>query len=222
MSTRARAPDAAVPHTLLLADDSPAIHRVIELTFADRDVRVVSVSDGSQALIALDRTPPDIVLVDVGMPGVSGYDVARHIKDTPKLAHIPVVLLTGAFEPVDSDRAAAAGCDAVLVKPFDPQSVVARVQELLPGSRTAAVSLPPLAGAFAALLTAEQELSASPAGILPSPSVSNREALVEEVTRRVLERLSDRLVQERVTEVVSAVAERLVREEIERIRKSIP
>ena len=65
------------------------------------------------------------------MPGRSGYDIARHLRDTPRLAHIPVVLLTGAFDQVDEARASAVGCDRVLAKPFDPQVVIACVRELL-------------------------------------------------------------------------------------------
>ena len=65
------------------------------------------------------------------MPGRNGYEVAQHIKQSPRLAHIPVVLLTGAFEPVDQARAAAVGCDGVLAKPFEPQLVIGRVKELL-------------------------------------------------------------------------------------------
>jgi CheY-like chemotaxis protein len=126
-----------VAHTLLLADDSVTIQRVIELTFADEDVRVVAVSDGDQAIAALDAHPPDIVLADVGMPGKNGYEVARHIKGSPRLAHIPVVLLTGAFEPVDQAAAAEVGCDGVLAKPFEPQMVIGRVRELLARSRAA-------------------------------------------------------------------------------------
>jgi CheY-like chemotaxis protein len=90
-----------VTHTLLLADDSVTIQRVIELTFADEDVQVVAVSDGDQAIARLESAPPDIVLADIGMPGKNGYEVARYVKQSPKLSHIPVVLLTGAFEPVD-------------------------------------------------------------------------------------------------------------------------
>jgi CheY-like chemotaxis protein len=120
-----------VPQTLLLADDSLTIQRVIELTFAGEDIKVVAVSDGDQAIARLDTEPPDIVLADVGMPGRTGYDVAQHVKQSPALAHIPVVLLTGAFEPVDQAKAAAVGCDAVLAKPFDPQLVIGRVRELL-------------------------------------------------------------------------------------------
>src|SRR5262249_54444989 len=99
----------------------------------DEDVDVVAVSDGDQAIAHIDATPPDIVLADIGMPGKSGYEVAQHIKQTPHLAHIPVVLLTGAFEPIDQAKASAAGCDAVLAKPFEPQLVVGRVRELLAG-----------------------------------------------------------------------------------------
>jgi len=120
-----------VQHTLLLADDSVTIQRVIELTFADEDVRVVAVGDGDEAIAALDQAAPDIVLADVGMPGRNGYEVAQHIRDTPRLSHIPVLLLTGAFEPIDQARAADVGCAGVLAKPFEPQLVIGRVKELL-------------------------------------------------------------------------------------------
>ena len=77
-------------HRLLLADDSVTIQRVIELTFADEDVKVVAVSDGDQAIARLNAEPPDIVLADIGMPGKTGYEVAAYVKRTPRLAHIPV------------------------------------------------------------------------------------------------------------------------------------
>lgn len=120
-----------MPHTLLLADDSVTIQRVIELTFADEDIRVVSVGDGQQAIDRIRAEPPDIVLADTGMPERDGYEVAAFIKTDPDLASIPVVLLTGAFETVDGDRAKRAGCDAVLVKPLEPQVVIKRVRGLL-------------------------------------------------------------------------------------------
>ncbi|MGB7220504.1 MAG: response regulator [Vicinamibacterales bacterium] len=120
-----------MPPILLLADDSVTIRRVIELTFADENITVVAVGDGDEAIARIDAAPPDIVLADIGMPGRSGYDIAEHIKRTPGLAHIPVVLLTGAFEAVDQARIGRVGCEGVLAKPFEPQVVVARVKELL-------------------------------------------------------------------------------------------
>ena len=120
---------------LLLADDSVTIQRVIELTFADEDVQVVAVGDGKQAIERVQADRPDIVLADVGMPERDGYEVAAFIKGDPALAHIPVLLLTGAFEPIDEARARAVGCDGVLVKPFEPQMVISRVRDLLAGKR---------------------------------------------------------------------------------------
>lgn len=122
---------------LLLADDSVTIQRVIELTFADEDVQVLAVGDGQQAIDRVRTDRPDIVLADVGMPERDGYEVAAFIKGDPEFAHIPVLLLTGAFEPVDEARARAVGCDGVLVKPFEPQMVISRVRDLLAGKRGA-------------------------------------------------------------------------------------
>jgi CheY-like chemotaxis protein len=122
-----------MPHKLLLADDSVTIQRVIELTFADEDVQVIAVGNGQDAIDLVQRDRPDIVLADVGMPERNGYEVAAFIKGNPATAHIPVVLLTGAFEPVDEARARSVGCDGVLVKPFEPQIVISRVKDLLAG-----------------------------------------------------------------------------------------
>ena len=122
-------------HKLLLADDSVTIQKVIELTFADEDIEVIAVSNGSQAIALAPVERPDIVLADVGMPERDGYEVAAFIKRTPGLSHIPVLLLTGAFEPIDEGRARAAGCDGVLVKPFEPQMVINRVKDLIAGKR---------------------------------------------------------------------------------------
>ena len=120
-----------MPHKLLLADDSVTIRRVIELTFADEDITVTTVGDGQEAVERIEADPPDIILADLGMPKRDGYEVAAFVKSRPKLSHIPVLLLTGAFEPVDQARAIAAGCDGVLAKPFEPQIVINRVKELL-------------------------------------------------------------------------------------------
>jgi CheY-like chemotaxis protein len=124
-----------VTHKLLLADDSVTIQRVVELTFSGEDMQVISVGDGEQAIARIPLERPDIVLADIGMPKRSGYDVAAFVKGRPDLAHIPVLLLAGAFEPVDDARAQQVKCDGVLVKPFEPQQVVSRVRELVDGAR---------------------------------------------------------------------------------------
>ncbi len=169
-----------MPHTLLLADDSVTIQRVIELTFADEDVRVIAVSDGDQAIERLEASPIDIVLADIGMPGRNGYEVAQYIRQTPHLAHIPVVLLTGAFEPVDQARAAEAGCDGVLAKPFEPQLVIGRVKELLARPRRVSSALdsdlaPPSSAAVEQWVPplVDQPLTAAPASPAPTGELTD-------------------------------------------------
>jgi CheY-like chemotaxis protein len=120
-----------MPPRLLLADDSVTVQRVIELTFADENVTVVAVGSGDEAVARLDTESFDIVLADAGMPGRDGFDVARFVRERPATAHVPVVLLTGAYEQVDQARVAACGASAVLPKPFEPQAVILKVRELL-------------------------------------------------------------------------------------------
>ena len=135
-------------HKLLLADDSVTIQRVVELTFSGEDVQVVSVGDGEQAIARIPIEMPDIVLADIGMPKRSGYDVAAFVKGRADLSHIPVLLLAGAFEPVDENRAQQVHSDGVLVKPFEPQQVISRVRDLIERSRSASARPQPVA-AFA-------------------------------------------------------------------------
>jgi CheY-like chemotaxis protein len=158
-----------MPKTLLLADDSVTIQRVIELTFSQEDVRVVSVSDGQRAVEWLETGMPDIVLVDVDVPGINGYEVAARVKQSPRLRHVPVVLLAGAFEPVDQERVRSIPCDGVLVKPFEPQRLVSRVKELLAQTPTAIASGSRSASAFGAG-TGNQE--SAPVALFPRAAES--------------------------------------------------
>ena len=95
--------------TILLADDSLTIQKVVELTFADTDYEVVAVSSGDELMQRLPELRPDLVICDVIMPGRDGYDVCQEIKSTSDYLHLPVILLTGTFEPFDRDRAIAVG-----------------------------------------------------------------------------------------------------------------
>src|SRR6476620_10613754 len=103
---------------LLLADDSVTIQKVIELTFADEGVSVVTFGNGQDAIDKLEEEAPDAVLADVFMPGKSGYEVCEYVKQNEKLRHIPVMLLVGSFEPFDEAEARRVGADDILTKPF--------------------------------------------------------------------------------------------------------
>ncbi len=117
---------------LLLADDSVTIQKVVNLTFADEGIDVISVGDGDSALDMLQEGLPDIVLADVNMPGLTGYEICARIKDRDPASQIPVVLLVGSFEPFDEEEARRVGADAYLTKPFESiGQLIAKVSELL-------------------------------------------------------------------------------------------
>ena len=135
--------------TILLADDSVTIQKVVELTFLDREHTVTSVANGEEALATLQGSRPDLVIADVHMPGASGYEVCRRAKE--RYPDLPVLLLVGTFEPFNEDEARACGSDGYLKKPFDSQELLRRVEELLgsPGGSSPAEVPPPGARAQA-------------------------------------------------------------------------
>jgi CheY-like chemotaxis protein len=122
--------------TILLADDSITIQKVVELTFSDGEYRVLCVGNGAQALRKIAESRPDIVLLDVIMPEKNGYEVCEAMRSDPATAGLPVLLLTGTFEPFDQRRADAAGADGHLTKPFESHTLVARVEELIAARRS--------------------------------------------------------------------------------------
>jgi len=118
-----------------LADDSITIQKVVELTFSDGDYEVVAVNNGAKAIQKIAEMKPDVILSDIIMPEKNGYEVCEFVKSHPVYRGIPVILLTGTFEPFDPDRADKAGCDAVVTKPFESQSLIQKVEELIEQSR---------------------------------------------------------------------------------------
>jgi len=127
-----------MPKKILLADDSITIQKVVELTFSDGDYEVTAVNNGAKAIQKLADMRPDIILSYIIMPEKNGYEVCEFVKSHPEYRNIPVVLLTGTFEPFDPDRADKAGCDAVVTKPFESQSLIHKVEELIEHARSSA------------------------------------------------------------------------------------
>jgi CheY-like chemotaxis protein len=137
-----------MPKKILLADDSITIQKVVELTFSDGDYEVIATNNGAKAIQRLAETRPDIILSDIIMPERNGYEVCEYVKSHPEFRHIPVILLTGTFEPFDPDRAEKAGCDAVVTKPFESQSLIHKVEELIQQSRRPEEEAIPAAAPF--------------------------------------------------------------------------
>ncbi len=120
-------------YKLLLADDSQTIQKVVELVLEREGVDILACNDGEEALKALDSRMPDIVLADIEMPKLNGYQLCEKIKGNPATVHIPVILLAGAFEPFDEDYARSVGADDFIMKPFESHELVSKVKSLLAG-----------------------------------------------------------------------------------------
>jgi CheY-like chemotaxis protein len=138
---------------LLLADDSITIQKVVNLTFADEGIEVVAVGDGDAALAELASDVPDILLVDVNMPGPTGYEICEQLRSNEATRNLPVILLVGSFEPFDEAEASRVGANAYLTKPFQSiRQLVSQVNELIeaanPPAETSAdiATMPPESG----------------------------------------------------------------------------
>jgi CheY-like chemotaxis protein len=159
-----------MPKTLLLADDSVTIQKVVGISFANEDVRIVTVDNGDDAVARAKEIRPDIVLADVVMPGKSGYDVCAALKADPALAGVPVLLLTGTFETFDEERAARVGADGHITKPFEAQALVALVSSRLASGAAARPAVTGKAAAPAAEPEPFDFLEPEPAPVRrPSP-----------------------------------------------------
>jgi CheY-like chemotaxis protein len=105
---------------ILVADDNSNIQRMVGLALKDQGIDVVAVGNGEAAVRKISEIRPDLVLADVFMPVRNGYEVCQYVKEDPSLKHIPVILLVGAFDPLDEQEAQRVGADGVLKKPFVP------------------------------------------------------------------------------------------------------
>jgi len=117
---------------LLLADDSVTIQKVINLTFADEGIEVMTVGDGDTAMERFQEFRPDIVLADVNMPGLNGYRICENLRQHEESAGIPVILLVGSFESFDENEARRVGANDWMTKPFQSiRQLVNKVTDLL-------------------------------------------------------------------------------------------
>jgi CheY-like chemotaxis protein len=105
---------------ILVADDNSNIQKMVGLALKDQGIDVVAVGNGEAAVRKISDIRPDLVLADVFMPVRNGYEVCQYVKSDSTLAHIPVILLVGAFDPLDEQEAQRVGADGVLKKPFVP------------------------------------------------------------------------------------------------------
>ena len=120
---------------ILLADDSPHAQRMGERILREEGFEVVSLTDGETTLHRLSDVDPDLLIVDVFLPGRSGFELCRHVK--AHYRYMRVILTAGLLEPFDEEEARRAGCDAILKKPFEASAVVETIRPLIHESQLA-------------------------------------------------------------------------------------
>jgi len=120
--------------TVLIVDDEPNVVDLVRVTLEDERVRVLDAPDAAHAFEALSALQPDLVLLDVNLPDLSGFDICRWIRHDAVLARTKVVMLTAAAQKEDVALGHAAGADHYLTKPFSPVRLLSLVEELLPHS----------------------------------------------------------------------------------------
>jgi CheY-like chemotaxis protein len=173
---------------ILVADDNSNVQKTVALALADLGVEVVAVNNGEAAVRKLADISPDLVLADIFMPVRNGYEVCEFVKKDSRFSHVPVVLLVGAFDPLDEREAQRVGADGILKKPFvPPDPLIAMVKTLLDrtlGDRlvTVAASKPAVSAQTKASVVAAVEEHP------PAPEVS--EELPLEEFRPPMDRLS--------------------------------
>ena len=123
-------PDAPAP-TVLLVEDNLHNRRIFQGILAHAGLRVIEAEDGAKALAAVAAERPYIILMDLSIPVVDGWECTRRLKADPATSGIPIIALTAHAMRGDEERARSAGCDGYLAKPVSPKRVLAEVQARL-------------------------------------------------------------------------------------------
>jgi CheY-like chemotaxis protein len=149
--------------TVAFIDDSATMREVIKIAFRRENIDVVTYPDAVSALEQLEQSAPDVVITDVIMPDKDGYEVCQHIKKHPKLAKVPVILMSGVVNRAVADKAFSVKADELIRKPFQPQDLITRVRHLLQPDKPAQPASPVDAAAALSSIFGTQTVRTRPA-----------------------------------------------------------
>ena len=122
---------------VLVVDDSPTVRKIVQLTLQRERIRVVTAGDGLSALAAVSDTQPDLILLDIMLPRMDGYNICHLVRNNPEYRELPIIMLSGKDGIFDKMRGKLAGSTEYMTKPFDSTELVQTVRRYLdaPGAR---------------------------------------------------------------------------------------
>jgi two-component system, cell cycle response regulator DivK len=124
--------------TILSAEDNTANRKIIRDLFGKHGYMILEAVNGEEVIEMAKTAKPDIILMDIQLPKISGYEATETIKSNPDLKHIPIIAVTSYALSGDEQKAHEAGCDDYITKPFCPSALLAKVEEYLQGNGTSA------------------------------------------------------------------------------------
>jgi two-component system, OmpR family, alkaline phosphatase synthesis response regulator PhoP len=121
----------AAKKRILLVDDEVDFIEVVRVRLEDSNYEVIVAYDGEEALERAERDEPNLIILDIMLPKISGFDVCRKLKIDENFKNIPIIMLSAKFQPNDVNFGIAMGADAYITKPFEPQVLIEKIRELL-------------------------------------------------------------------------------------------
>ena len=117
---------------ILVIEDQEDNRQIVRDLVTASGYELIEATTGEEGLEVAARERPDLILMDIQLPGIDGYEVTRRIKADPKLRHIPIIAVTSYALSGDDKKAFAAGCDSYVTKPYSPRLLLAKIREYLP------------------------------------------------------------------------------------------
>lgn len=121
---------------LLIVDDEEGVRSLVRMTLQSESYEILEASDGTRALELAREHRPELILLDIAMPGVSGLEVCEELKRDPETSGVTVVMLTARAQEVDRGRGEEAGADDYFTKPFSPMALLEKVEQVFGEART--------------------------------------------------------------------------------------
>src|SRR5262249_20319221 len=126
------ASEARMSKCMLVVEDQEDNRQIVRDLLTTTDYQVMEAENGEEALAAVAKQRPDLILMDIQLPIMDGYEATRRIKADPALSNIPVIAVTSYALSGDEEKARAAGCDDFVPKPFSPRQLLAKIRQYLP------------------------------------------------------------------------------------------